>query len=214
MIANALVGQIDYASDIQPIFNNNCLGCHSGSFASGVLNLESYDLVMNGGSNNGPVVIPFNADSSLLHKVLLPVPVIVPNEPICCRMPKDAAPLTLEQQNIIFDWINEGAYGQSLSISSKSIDERTDLNISPNPFNNIVQISFISRNDNIKELIIYDLLGTIIRNIDINSNYNGPFSTFWDGKNEKGNVMPAGIYFIHLNENNRTASIQKVLYLK
>ena len=167
---------------------------------------------MNGGSNNGPAVIPFNADSSLLHKVLLPVPVIVPNEPICCRMPKDAAPLTLEQQNIIFDWINEGAFGQSLSISSNSIDDRTNLNISPNPFNNVVKISFISRNDNIKELIIYDVLGTNIRSIDINSNHNGVL--FWDAKNEKGTIMPAGIYFIHLNENNRTASIQKVLYLK
>ena len=58
------------------------------------------------------------------------------------------------------------------------------------------------------------MLGINIRNIDINSNHNGAFSTFWDGKNGKGNVMPAGIYFIHLNENNRNASIQKVLYLK
>ena len=36
----------------------------------------------------------------------------------------------------------------------------------------------------------------------------------WDGKNEKGNVMPAGIYFIHLIDDNRTVSIKKVLYLK
>ena len=169
---------------------------------------------MNGGSNNGPVVIPFNADSSLLHKVLLPVPVVVPNEPICCRMPKDAAPLTLEQQNIIFDWINEGALGQSLSTSSKSIDEKINFNIYPNPFNNVTQISFITNLNKIKELIIYDALGATIRNFSIKSNSNTKNSTFWDGKNEKGNVMPAGIYFIHLIDDNRTVSIKKVLYLK
>ena len=209
-----MVGEVDYLLSVQPIFDNHCVSCHSGTFGSGVLELDSFQRLIEGDSNNGPVVLPFNADSSLLYKVLLRDSVIVPNEPICCRMPKNADPLPIEQQATIYNWINEGALGPSLSINSKSIDERTNLNISPNPFNNVVQISFISRNDNIKELIIYDLLGTNIRNIDINSNHNGLFSTFWDGKNEKGNVMPAGIYFIHLNENNRTASIQKVLYLK
>jgi len=169
---------------------------------------------MNGGSNNGPVVIPFNADSSLLHKVLLPVPVIVPNEPICCRMPKDADPLTLEQQNIIFDWINEGALEGNLSISSKSIDEKINFNIYPNPFNNVAQISFNTNSKKIKELIIYDVLGTNIKNIRINNNSNNQNSTFWDGKNEKGKYIPAGVYFIHLNDGNSNVSIQKVLYLK
>ena len=85
-----MFGQIDYLQDIQPIFNNHCISCHSGTYGSGALELDSFERLIEGDSNNGPVVLPFNADSSLLYKVLLRDSVIVPNEPICCRMPKNA----------------------------------------------------------------------------------------------------------------------------
>ena len=102
-----LIGQVDYTTQVQPIFNNHCLSCHLAVNGSGALELDSYEYLMQGDSNNGPVVFPFNADSSLLYRVLLRDSVIVPNEPICCRMPKNADPLTIEQQTIIYNWINE-----------------------------------------------------------------------------------------------------------
>ena len=79
-----MVGEVDYLLSVQPIFNNHCVSCHSGTFGSGVLELDSFQRLIEGDSNNGPVVLPFNADSSLLYKVLLRDSVIVPNEPICC----------------------------------------------------------------------------------------------------------------------------------
>ena len=97
VFSGVLLGQIDYGSQIQPIFNNHCLECHVSINGSGALVLDSYEYLMQGDSNNGPVVIPFNADSSLLYKVLLRDSVIVPNEPICCRMPKNADPLPIDQ---------------------------------------------------------------------------------------------------------------------
>ena len=209
-----MVAEIDYLQSVQPIFDNHCVTCHSGAYGSGVLELDSFQRLIEGDSNNGPVVFPFNADSSLLYRVLLRDSVIVPNEPICCRMPKNGDPLTLEQQNIIFDWINEGALEPNLSISSKLIDEKLNFNIYPNPFNNVAQISFNTNSKKIKELIIYDVLGTNIKNIRINNNSNNQNATFWDGKNEKGKYIPAGVYFIHLNDGNSNVSIQKVLYLK
>ena len=108
-----MFGQIDYLEDIQPIFNNNCISCHSGTYGSGALELDSFERLIEGDSNNGPVVLPFNADSSLLYRVLLRDSVIVPNEPICCRMPKNADPLPIDQRTAIYDWINEGALGSS-----------------------------------------------------------------------------------------------------
>ena len=84
---NQLSSQIDYGAYIQPIFDNNCIGCHEYPVRSGALELNNYSNLMLGESNNGPVVIPFNPDSSLLYRVLLRDSVIVPNEPICCRMP-------------------------------------------------------------------------------------------------------------------------------
>ena len=191
------------------------MGCHSGSFASGVLNLESYDLVMNGGSNNGPVVIPFNADSSLLHRVLLPVPVIVPNEPICCRMPKDGDPLTLEQQNTIFDWINEGALrSSSLSVVSVPKLWHANLEVSPNPFNSSVRISFLSENIRQKEIIIYDMMGVKIRSIKLERTIEGKNFIFWDGRNDLGRTTSSGVYFINLCQDTKPLGSQKIIFLK
>ena len=105
-ISNYLFTQIDYNQQIQPVFNNHCLSCHVSVNGSGALELDSYEYLVQGDSNNGPVIIPFNADSSLLYRVLLPFEVEVPNEPICCRMPKNGDPLSIdqvkEQKKIIF----------------------------------------------------------------------------------------------------------------
>ena len=103
-------------TQVQPIFYNHCLECHVAVNGSGALELDSYEYLMQDNSNNGPVVFPFNADSSLLYRVLLRDSVIVPNEPICCRMPKNADPLSLEQKTIIYNWINEGAIGPTVSV--------------------------------------------------------------------------------------------------
>ena len=63
-----LLQAVDYANEIQPIFNAdkaNCIMCHSGS-GSNNLNLTSYDNLMDGNSNNGPVVTAGDADNSIL----------------------------------------------------------------------------------------------------------------------------------------------------
>ena len=57
-----LYAEVDYSSEIQPIFNASCTSCHGGA---GGLNLSSYENVMAGG-NSGAAVIPFDHASSLL----------------------------------------------------------------------------------------------------------------------------------------------------
>ena len=209
-----MVGEVDYLLSVQPIFNNHCVTCHSGTFGSGVLELDSFQRLIEGDSNNGPVVLPFNADSSLLYKVLLRDSVIVPNEPICCRMPKNADPLPIEQQATIYNWINEGALGPSLSINSKSIDERTNLNISPNPFNSSVRISFLSENIRQKEIIIYDMMGVKIRSVKLERTIKGKNFIFWDGKNDLGRTTTSGVYFINLCQDTKPLGSQKIIFLK
>ena len=161
-----MFGQIDYLQDIQPIFNNHCISCHSGTYGSGALELDSFERLIEGDSNNGPVVLPFNADSSLLYKVLLRDSVIVPNEPICCRMPKNADPLPMDQRMAIYIWINEGALGSSsLAINPTLTNYKINLNTYPNPFNNFVRISFLSDNNIQKEVFIYDIMGALVKSI-------------------------------------------------
>ena len=57
---SVLGAQVDYHTQIQPLFNNSCISCHGGS---GGLSLTSYDNIMNGG-NSGDVVIPYNHAST------------------------------------------------------------------------------------------------------------------------------------------------------
>ena len=54
---------IDYEAHIQPVFNQSCITCHGNS---GGLNLESYENLMSGDSDNGPVIIPDDHQQSEL----------------------------------------------------------------------------------------------------------------------------------------------------
>ena len=55
-------GQIDYNSEIQPLFNTYCIECHG---TSGGLTLDSYDNLM-GGGNSGDVIKPHDHAGSVL----------------------------------------------------------------------------------------------------------------------------------------------------
>ncbi|MBT8259518.1 MAG: hypothetical protein KJO49_13650 [Bacteroidia bacterium] len=66
---------ISFASDIQPIFSNNCVQCHDETHPTG-LNLQegfSYDLLVNVSSNNYSPnlrIEPFSPENSVLwHKI-------------------------------------------------------------------------------------------------------------------------------------------------
>ena len=169
---------------------------------------------MQGDSNNGPVVIPFNPDSSLLYRVLLPMPVIVPNEPICCQMPKNAEPLSLEQQTIIYNWINEGAIGPTVSIQEYVLRQSPVLRVYPNPFNNRIEISYKVIEPGQVNVSIFDIIGKQVKNIarvDHNIGWN---SGFWDGKDNAGRAVSGGIYLIRLQSLERLEIIEKILYIK
>jgi len=96
---NILIGQVDYQTQIQTIFNSNCTSCHvnGGSYFGG-LDLSTYANVMNGG-NSGVVVIPNDhANSYLWQRV---------NNG---EMPPGNNPdLSSSQIDLIALWIDEGA---------------------------------------------------------------------------------------------------------
>ena len=92
-----LYAEVDYNSEIQPIFDSNCINCHSGSDAEEDLSLTSYDNLMNGGES-GDVVIPYDHANSLLWQYIT-----------FGYMPPGNNDLTGEQVDIIAQWINEGA---------------------------------------------------------------------------------------------------------
>ena len=208
------MAQIDYTTQVQPIFFNHCLDCHVSVNGSGALELDSYEYLMQGDSNNGPAVIPFNADSSLLYRVLLRDSVIVPNEPICCRMPKNADPLTVEQQTIIYNWINEGAIGPTVAIEDESLRPTSLLTIYPNPFNNKIKISYRVNKPGLTYILIFDILGKKIKTIPGKNQNNAMQSFFWNGADEFDRPVSGGLYLIGIKSSNKLERLQKVLYIK
>ena len=96
----AAPGLVDFASQIQPILQTNCLECHSRDKRKGGLSLTSYEDVLDGG-RSGPAVRPQNGGGSLIfHRVSGGV------EP---QMPLDELPLSGEQIALIRLWIDQGA---------------------------------------------------------------------------------------------------------
>jgi hypothetical protein len=89
------------------------------------------------------------------------------------------------------------------------VEEDTELGVqnaglfqnSPNPFTKETVIRY-SLNDyaiNDLRLTIYDSAGRVVRTFDL-TNYQSPFNQItWDGTNDNGEKVAAGIYFYRLN---------------
>ena len=168
-------------TEIQPIFDNNCIECHVSINGSGALELDFYEYLMQGDSNNGPVIIPFNADSSLLYRVLLIDSVILPKEPICCRMPKNATPFHISDQIKIYNRINEGANEYSLHTFELKIDFNvTNISTYPNPFNSSATIQYFINDEGKVQLTIYDIFGKKIKILSNKFGNTGLISMRWD----------------------------------
>lgn len=88
---------ISYSLTVQPVWDDNCTGCHGGS---GGLFLGSYDLLMAGGSS-GASVIPGNGTGSRVIERL--------RGTSGSRMPMGGAAIDAETIDLIETWIDQGA---------------------------------------------------------------------------------------------------------
>lgn len=106
---------VDFGSQIQPIFTNNCAlsGCHAASTAQAGLVLDanrSLDNIVNVPSSQQPGfrrVLPGNPDDSYLVRKISGGPGISGG-----RMPFGRAPLPQTQIDLIRLWISQGAIGR------------------------------------------------------------------------------------------------------
>ncbi len=88
---------VSFENDVMPIFNSRCLQCHGGDDTKGGLSLASFTALM-AGSEDGPVVVPGDAQNSKLIQVV-----------VDGSMPKRGPDLFPEQIQILIDWVNAGA---------------------------------------------------------------------------------------------------------
>ncbi|MGC1272929.1 MAG: c-type cytochrome domain-containing protein [Planctomycetaceae bacterium] len=96
---------VDYAQDIAPVLEANCVACHNIAIDEGDLSLEDVPAMLKGGGR-GPAIVPAKPDESLLlaaashrREPLMPPP----------ENDVEAKPLTPRELGLIRQWILEGA---------------------------------------------------------------------------------------------------------
>ena len=76
------------------------------------------------------------------------------------------------------------------------------LTIFPNPFSTQTGISFSLAENQPVKLTIYDQTGRMVFDLSI-PGLSAPNPTIsWDGKDQSGNILPNGMYLIHLQAGN------------
>jgi len=101
ILVNLIFTQVDYSTQIQPIFDANCGNCHLGN-SSGGLNISNYENLMQG-SDNGEIIIPGDHMSSILYDR------ITRDNSDAGDMPPGNSELIQSEIDLIALWIDEGA---------------------------------------------------------------------------------------------------------
>src|SRR5882724_11769049 len=94
--------KVDFAKQIQPILQQNCVKCHGQEKQKAKLRLDSKEAGMKGGKD-GVVIVAGDADKSELYRrITLPQG----HDDV---MPNEGDPLSKEQTDLVRGWINQGA---------------------------------------------------------------------------------------------------------
>ena len=199
-----LFSQVNYESQIQPIFNNNCVFCHQNG-GSATLNLATYSGVMSGGWS-GPAIIAGDYQNSLLYQRI-----IQPTGTDGSMPPND--PLSQAQIDLIAQWIEEGARN-SLSTDDVFLPKEHTLHQNyPNPFNPSTVISFSLSKEEFVSIDIYDINGTHMISLFNGKKNIGTHHLNWNGRDKSGALITTGQYFYQLRTSSLSA-VMKMLFIK
>jgi len=74
----------------------------------------------------------------------------------------------------------------------------------PNPMSTYTNITFTLTQDEQVKVLIYDVNGSVIRVFESQMYYAGENHLIWDGRNQRGGVVPNGMYFFELVTTNKS----------
>ncbi|HEY2933791.1 MAG TPA: c-type cytochrome domain-containing protein [Acidobacteriota bacterium] len=110
--SSAAADEVSFTNDIYPILTDRCLGCHQPTTKSGGLVMTSYADFKQGGKH-GTSFVPGRADASVVMKFI--------SGELEPRMPKNMAPLSDLEVELIRKWIQQGAVDDTASASSADL---------------------------------------------------------------------------------------------
>ncbi len=119
-----------------------------------------------------------------------------------------------------------GMYRWNIQVGAEEYPGERDpqkilLNTLPNPFKNTTNITFqnpansaIRNSQSEISLRVYDASGRLVKNLLPTTYYLLPINTVvWNGTDESGEIVPAGVYFVHLEIDNQKL-IEKVIKIQ
>lgn len=122
--------KIDFAKQIQPIFEKSCVKCHGPNKQKGGLRLDDKEAALKGGKDAVAIVPGDAAKSDLYRRVTLP-------DGSDDVMPNQGTLLSKAETDLIRDWINQGANWPATAVAktekpaSSEIPKLPDVKSSP-----------------------------------------------------------------------------------
>jgi len=189
---SAASAQIDYATQIQPLFDAHCKNCHVPARSG--WDVTNYTTVMasTGVEYASKVILPGNsAGSPITNKITAAVPLHG------ARMPRGGPYLADSEIALITNWIDQGAKpsaATAVAHPASEIPKAYSLSQNyPNPFNPVTHIGFFIPSVQYVTLTIYDVIGRRVASLVNNVLQPGAYTIEWNGAEE-----PSGLYFYQL----------------
>ena len=121
--------------------------------------------------------------------------------------------------NYLYDFQAEclSVYNLDFTNTDNDMIESLSNNISnyPNPFNPSTTISFnLAQKSKDTKIVIYNLKGQKIREIDVTNCKEGENKITWNGKNDNNKKVTSGVYLYQLKQNGETVATKKMIMVK
>jgi len=116
----------------------------------------------------------------------------------------------------------QSEYSDTISVSVEWLNNQNDLSLPiqfklhqnyPNPFNPKTKINYDIPYHNNVSIIISDIKGSEIKSLVNQRHTPGKYNVIWDGTNNNGDKVAAGIYLYKIQSGNFT-STEKMIFLK
>ncbi|MCD6330091.1 MAG: T9SS type A sorting domain-containing protein, partial [Candidatus Cloacimonetes bacterium] len=124
---------------------------------------------------------------------------------------------SLPYNNHIVSLSKANAEGNIVSIDSSNFNQSSQsflIENCPNPFTLKTSISFFVPNVSNVEISIYNIKGQKVKTITNEICQKGQQQVVWNGDDNSGNNVGAGVYFYELKMNGKTEAIKKCIMLK
>lgn len=116
--------KINFAKDIQPILEYNCVACHREGHDKGDLRLDEKELAFKGGSGGAGIVPGKPSESSVYTTTILPA-----DHDDLMPPAKKGGPLPKETTDLLRAWIEQGAtWPNELKLTPKKAEEEPGAN--------------------------------------------------------------------------------------